>query len=144
MKYFLFLGSCSYCGWATGWKIGVRLLTKQDFLLFSVSRSALGPSQPQFTGYLGFFQSVKWLGCEVDYLPTSGIEVKTDWSCTSLPIRCHGMDGVNFVIISPIWLRIPTQPHIQWLPEASKQSVKLTSTTFSAQVYNVQNYLAAK
>jgi len=77
-------------------------------------------------------------------LPTSDIEAKIEWSYTSPPICLHGVDGVNFVILSPVLPRIPTQPHIHWIPEASKQSVKLTSTTFSAQVYNVQIYLAAK
>jgi hypothetical protein len=102
------------------------------------------PASLLFSGYLGFFQGVKWMGCEVDCLPKSDIEVKIEWSYTSPPICLRGVDGVNFVSLSPVLPRIPTQPHIQWIPEASKQSVKLTSTTFSAQVYNVQTYLAAK
>jgi len=103
-----------------------------------------GPASLLFSGYLGFFQGVIWLGFEFDYLPTCDIDVKIDWGYTSPPMCLHGVDGVNFVILSPVLPWNPTQPHIQWIPEASKQSVKLTSTAFSAQVYNVQTYLAAK
>jgi hypothetical protein len=103
-----------------------------------------GPASLLCSEYLGFFQSIIWLGFEFDYLLTSDIEVKIDWSYTSPPMCLHDVDVVNFVILSPVLPRIPTQPHIQWIPEASKQSVKLTSTAFSAEVYNVQTYLAAK
>jgi hypothetical protein len=37
----------------------------------------------------------KWPGCEVDHLPPSSAEVKNEWSCTSPPVICLWLHGMN-------------------------------------------------
>jgi hypothetical protein len=63
-------------------------------LLFTtVSRTALGPTQPPIQwGTRGSFPGVKRPGCEADHSPLSSVEVKNAWSYTSTPpIRIHGV-----------------------------------------------------
>jgi hypothetical protein len=46
---------------------------------------------------------IKWLGCEVNHLP-SGAEVKTDWSYTFAPSLClHDVDRDMFTLLK-IWV----------------------------------------
>jgi len=54
------------------------------FLLTTLSRPSLGPTQPPVQWVLGALSpGVKWQGCEVevDYSSPSSAEVKTAWSC---------------------------------------------------------------
>jgi hypothetical protein len=70
------------------WTTGVQFLAGavMGFFLFS----AMSISEPYPASYpmdiRGLLpQGVKWLGCEVDHIPTSSVEDKNMWSCTSTP-----------------------------------------------------------
>jgi hypothetical protein len=56
------------------------------FLFVTVTRTALGPTQPLSIGYHGLFTwGVKRLGRETDHSPPSSAEAKNEWSYTSTP-----------------------------------------------------------
>jgi hypothetical protein len=72
----------------------VRFPAGAGILLFTtVSRTALGPTQPPIQWVPGALSlGVKWPGREADHSPPSSAEVKNAWSYTStLPIRLHGV-----------------------------------------------------
>jgi hypothetical protein len=83
--------------WATGWTIGVLVFDSRRglgiFLFTTVSRTALGPTQPPIQGVPGAPSvGVKWPECEADHSPTSSAKIKNEWSYTSTPpIRVHGV-----------------------------------------------------
>jgi hypothetical protein len=57
-----------------------------NFLLTTVSRTALGPTQPPIQWVTGALSlGVKRLGREADHSPPSCAEVKNAWSYTSTP-----------------------------------------------------------
>jgi hypothetical protein len=63
------------------------------FLFTTVSRPALGPTQPPIQWVPGALSlGVKRRGCEADHSPPSTAEVKSAWNYTSItPLRLHGM-----------------------------------------------------
>jgi hypothetical protein len=63
------------------------------FLFTTVSRPALGPTQPPIQWVPGVLSlGVKRLGREADHSPPSSTEVKNAWSYTSTPqIRLYGV-----------------------------------------------------
>jgi hypothetical protein len=63
------------------------------FLFDTVSRPALGPTQPLIQGVPGALTlGVKWPRCEADHAPPSSSEVKNAWGYTSTPPIClHGV-----------------------------------------------------
>jgi hypothetical protein len=63
------------------------------FLLTTVSRPILGPTQPPIQWVPGALsRGIKRTGPEADHSPPSRAEVKNAWSYTStLPIRLHGV-----------------------------------------------------
>jgi hypothetical protein len=64
----------------------------RDFFLSKTSRPAVGSTQLLFNGYRLCVPGVKRPGCEVNYSPPSGPEVKNGWSYTSSPpLRLHGV-----------------------------------------------------
>jgi hypothetical protein len=68
-------------GFDSQWGLGI-------FLFTTVSRMALGSTQPPMLWVLG----VKWPGCETDHSPPSSAKVKNAWSYTSTPPIClHGV-----------------------------------------------------
>jgi hypothetical protein len=79
------------------WTIGVLgfdfRLGLGIFLLTTVSRTALGPTQPLIQWVSGALSlGVMQPGCEADHSPLSSAEVKNVWSYTSTPpIRLHGV-----------------------------------------------------
>jgi hypothetical protein len=83
--------------WAMGWTI--RVLGFDSwwglgiFLFITISRMALGPTQPPIQWVSGALSlGVKRPGREADHSPPSSAEVKNVWSYTSTPpIRLHGM-----------------------------------------------------
>jgi hypothetical protein len=59
----------------------------QDIFLYpTMSRTALGPTQPPSSGYWGFSHEIKWLEHEADYSPPSSHEVK---NCGAIPPLVH-------------------------------------------------------
>jgi hypothetical protein len=81
--------------WATGWTNGVLAFDSRRelgiFLFATVSRTALGPTQP-IPWVLGALSlGVRRLGREADHSPPPSAEVKNAWNYTSTPsIRLHG------------------------------------------------------
>jgi hypothetical protein len=63
------------------------------FLPTTVSRRALGPTQPPIQWVTGALSvGVKWPGHEADHSPPPSAEVKNAWSYTSTPPVClHGV-----------------------------------------------------
>jgi hypothetical protein len=63
------------------------------FLFITVSRTALGPTQPPIQCVSGALSlGVKRPGREADHSPPSSADVKNAWSYTSThPIRLHGV-----------------------------------------------------
>jgi hypothetical protein len=63
------------------------------FLFTTVSRPAMGPTQPPIQWVLvALSLGVKCPTYEADYSPPTGAEVKSAWSYTSTPsIRLHGV-----------------------------------------------------
>jgi hypothetical protein len=66
------------------------------FLFTTVSRMALGPTQPPIQRVPGVLSlGVKWPGAEAEHSPPSIAEVKrskNEWNYTSTPLIClHGM-----------------------------------------------------
>jgi len=64
------------CSWMIGvlgsdflWGLGI-------FLYTTVSRMAVGPTQPPIQWVPGALSRVKWPGCESDHLPPSSADVK--------------------------------------------------------------------
>jgi hypothetical protein len=84
-------------GWATDWSIGVLGFDSRRglgiFLFTTVSRTALGPTQPPVQCVPGAVSlGIKRPGREVDHSPPSIVEVKNAWSYTSTPtIRLYGV-----------------------------------------------------
>jgi hypothetical protein len=79
-----------------GWTIGVLGFGSWQGLgifLFTMSRTALGPTQPPIQWVLGALSlEVNLHGHEADHSPPSSAKVKKAWSYTSTPpIRLHGM-----------------------------------------------------
>jgi hypothetical protein len=75
------------CSWFDTWQeLGV-------FLFTTVSRLALGPTQPPIKWVLGILSlGVKWLLCEADHTLPSSTEVMNAQTYTSAPLICfHGM-----------------------------------------------------
>jgi hypothetical protein len=61
------------------WGLGI-------FFFSTVSRPALGPTQPPIQWVLGSFSpGLKQLGCEADHSPISSAKVKNVWHYTSTP-----------------------------------------------------------
>jgi hypothetical protein len=83
--------------WATDWTIGVLGFDSrrglETFLFTTVSRTALGPTQPPIQWVPGAISlEVKRPGREADRSPPSSAKVKNAWSYTSTPpIRLHGV-----------------------------------------------------
>jgi len=78
-----------------GWMIGgfeswQRL---EIFLLTTVSRPVLGPTQPPIHWVQGTLMlGLKQRGWEADHSPPSSADIKNAWSYTSTPPIClHGM-----------------------------------------------------
>jgi len=62
--------------WATGWMIGDSSFLG-IFLFTTVSRQALGPTQPPIQWVPGYISlGVKWPMREADHSPASSVEVK--------------------------------------------------------------------
>jgi hypothetical protein len=63
------------------------------FLFNTVSRPALGPTQPTIQWVPGILSlGVKRPGREADHSPPSSAEIKNEWSYTSTPPTClHGV-----------------------------------------------------
>jgi len=63
------------------------------FLFTTMSRPALGPTQPLIQWVPGVISlGVKKLGCEADHSPPPSAEVKNVWSYISTPPVClHGI-----------------------------------------------------
>jgi hypothetical protein len=63
------------------------------YLFTTVSRTALGPTQPPIQWVPGAFSlGVKWLLCEADHSPSSSAKVKNAWHYTSTPpVHIHGV-----------------------------------------------------
>jgi hypothetical protein len=63
------------------------------FLFTTVSRTALGPTQPPIQWVPGALSlGIKQPERQADHLPPSTAEVKNAWSYTSIPpIRLHGV-----------------------------------------------------
>jgi hypothetical protein len=80
-----------------GWTIGVQGFDSPRglgiFHLTTVSRTALGPTQPPVQEVPEALSlGVKRPGSEADHSPLSSAEVNSAWSYTStLPIRLRGM-----------------------------------------------------
>jgi hypothetical protein len=72
--------------------IGVRF-PSGAVLFYTVSRPALGPTQPPMQGVPGTLSlGVKGPGCEADHSPPSSVKVKNAWNYTTThPIRLHGV-----------------------------------------------------
>jgi hypothetical protein len=75
---------------ATGWTIGVLRFDSRRglgiYLFTTVSRTALGPTQPPIKWVPGTLSlGVKRPGHEADHSPPSSAEVKNAWSYTSTP-----------------------------------------------------------
>jgi hypothetical protein len=75
---------------ATGWTIGVLDFDSRwglgIFLFATVSRTALGPTQPPTQWVPGALSlGIKRSGREADHSPQSSAEVKNGWSYTSTP-----------------------------------------------------------
>ena len=67
------------------------------FLYSGTSVRALGPTQPSIKWVPGASQGMKRQEREVDHSPLSGVEVRNEWSCTSVSCVCfHGMDRDYF------------------------------------------------
>jgi hypothetical protein len=87
----------SVYGWAIGWTIGVLGFDSRRglriFLFATVSRTALGPTQPHIQWVQGDLSlGVKRQGREADHSPPSSAEVKNAWSYTCTPpIRLNGV-----------------------------------------------------
>jgi hypothetical protein len=79
------------------WTIGVLEFDSrrglENFLFTTVSRRALGPTQPPIQWVPGALSlGVQQLGHEADHSPPSCAEVKNAWSYTSTPpIHLHGV-----------------------------------------------------
>jgi hypothetical protein len=76
--------------WVTGRTIGVLGFDSRRglgiFLFATVSRQALGPTQPAIQWVPGALSlGVKRPGYEPDHTPPSSAEVKNEWSYTSTP-----------------------------------------------------------
>jgi hypothetical protein len=76
--------------WITGWTIGILGFDSRRglriFLFTTVSRTALGPTQPPIQRVPGTVSlGVKRPGREADHTPPSSAEVKNAWSYTSTP-----------------------------------------------------------
>jgi hypothetical protein len=95
-----FFTSC--CDSSVGIALGYRLdnqvlgfdsLQGLEIFLTTMSRTALGPTQPPIQWVPGALSlEVKQPGCEADHSPPSSAEVKNVWSYTSTPpIHLHGM-----------------------------------------------------
>ena len=48
----------------------------------------------------GSFPGIKRLGREVEQSCPSGVEVKSEWSCTSCPVCLHGTHRNTFIFIT--------------------------------------------
>jgi len=71
-----------------------------------MSKPIKGPIQPPTERNRGSMPRVKRPGRDVDHSPTSGTQVKNEWSYTSTTRICHhSMDRDNFTPVS----QIPTQ-----------------------------------
>jgi hypothetical protein len=83
--------------WATGWTIVVLGFDSRQglgiFLFITVSRTAVGPTQPPIQWVPGAPSlRVKQPGREADHSPPSSAEVMNAWSYTfAPPIRLHGV-----------------------------------------------------
>jgi hypothetical protein len=74
--------------------------------MIQVSNSGRVRDISLFSGYQGSFPGIEQPGYEVDYSFPSGVKVKNEWSCNSVPpIRLHGMekDDNSLVLKSPIF-----------------------------------------
>jgi hypothetical protein len=84
--------------WATGWMIG-GFETRQRvgiFLFTSVSRSALGPTQPPMQCVpRALSLGVKRPGRKADHSPPYSTEVENAWSYTSTTSICHRGRGAQ-------------------------------------------------
>jgi hypothetical protein len=70
-------------GLSSGRELGI-------FLFTTVSRLALGPTQPPIQWVPGALSlGVKQLEHEVDHSPPSSAKVKDAWNCTSIPPVCY-------------------------------------------------------
>jgi len=76
---------------AMGWAVRVSNSAGARDLCRS-SRPALVPTPSPVKWVSGFFARVERPGREVDHSPPSSDEVKNEWSCTSPPPICHGVD----------------------------------------------------
>jgi hypothetical protein len=79
--------------WATGWMIGGSSPGRgwEFFLFTTVSRPALGSTQPPIQWVLGALSlGVKLPGRETDHSPPSSAQIKNGWSYTSPP-QCASM-----------------------------------------------------
>ena len=71
---------------------------KKIFSSSKPSGPALGPTQRPIKWVFGFFLGIKRQEREVDHSPSSGAEVKNEWSCRYLCSPCspHGFDRDSF------------------------------------------------
>ena len=76
----------------------IRLPAGARGLFFEASRPAVGSTKPLTESVLAFWVQLPWR--EVDWLPLSSAEVKSEWSNTFIhPIRLHSVHSDVFTFI---------------------------------------------
>jgi hypothetical protein len=83
------------------WTLRGSKPSKGDFPFPEMSRKAPGPPQILLSGCWGSFSGIDRPGREVNHLPSSGAEVKNEWSYTSSPsVNLHGMYRNIFILLT--------------------------------------------
>jgi hypothetical protein len=72
-----------WVGWSRVW---IWAGSKRFFSCPKCPNQLWGPHSPNFSGYLGYFLEVDWLGHEVDLLPPCTTNIMNEWNYT--PYSC--------------------------------------------------------